>query len=284
MAGSTTGRAGGTCIRLAHLFPDRLNLYGDRGNVATLVRRAGWRGISIDVRPILHADDEIPADTRILFIGGGADRDQAAITDDLVAIMPRVADRVADGAVLLAVCGGYQNLAREYRSAHAGTIRGAGLFDAWTEAPESGDRLVGGCVVSLGTDSPIAAVGRESAARAGFAGQEQTVVGFENHGGRTFLGEGRRPLGTVMAGFGNNGRDGGEGIMAPPGEAGRSGFQLGTYLHGPLLPRNPHLADYILLCALAEAGIAQLAPLDDRDEWAAHASFAQRWQQPRQSR
>jgi CobQ-like glutamine amidotransferase family enzyme len=284
VANPRADRGEATCLRLAHLFPDRLNLYGDRGNVATLVRRAGWRGIAVDVRPVLRADDEIPPDTRILFIGGGADRDQAAITDDLVAIMPRVTERVADGAVLLAVCGGYQNLGREYRSAHAGTLTGAGFFDAWTEAPQSGDRLVGGCVVSLGEDSPIAAVGRESAARAGFAGQEQTVVGFENHGGRTFLGAGRRPLGSVVAGFGNNARDGAEGIMAMPGEAGRPGFQLGTYLHGPLLPRNPHLADYILLCALAGSGITQLTPLDDRDEWAAHASFAQRWQQPRQRR
>ncbi len=275
---------GGTCVRLAHLFPDRLNLYGDRGNVATLVRRAGWRGITVDVRPVLHADDEIPADTRILFIGGGADRDQAAITDDLAAIMPRVAERVADGAVLLAVCGGYQNLGREYRSAHAGTIPGAGFFDAWTEAPGSGDRLVGGCVVSLGDGSPIAAVGRESAARAGFGGQEQTVVGFENHGGRTFLGEGRLPLGQVVSGFGNNARDGAEGIMTLPGDGGRPGFELGTYLHGPLLPRNPHLADYILLCAMAESGVTELAPLDDRDEWAAHASFAQRWLPARQGR
>ena len=271
-------------MRLAHLFPDRLNLYGDRGNVATLVRRAGWRGIAVDVRPILHADDEIPADTRIVFIGGGADRDQAAITDDLVAIMARAREVVAEGAVLLAVCGGYQNLGREYRSAHAGTIKGAGFFDAWTEAPESGERLVGGCVVSLGADSPIVAAGRESAARAGFAGQEQTVVGFENHGGRTFLGEGRQPLGQVVSGFGNNGRDGAEGIMALPGDAGGAGFQLGTYLHGPLLPRNPHLADYILLCALRDQGITELTPLDDRDEWAAHASFAQRWLQPKQPR
>jgi CobQ-like glutamine amidotransferase family enzyme len=273
--GKTGGR--GTRIVLAHLFPDRLNLYGDRGNVATLVRRAGWRGIDVEVRPVLHADDDIPADTRILFIGGGADRDQAAITDDLVAIVPRVAECVAAGAALLAVCGGYQNLGREYRSAHAGTIPGAGFFDAWTEAPESGDRLVGGCVVALGDGSPIAALGRESAASAGFAGQEQTVVGFENHGGRTFLGEGRLPLGRVVSGFGNNGRDGAEGIMALPDEQQGAGFQLGTYLHGPLLPRNPHLADYILACALAESGITRLDPLDDRDEWAAHASFAQRW-------
>jgi len=284
VAGSKTSGRKRICLRLAHLFPDRLNLYGDRGNVATLVRRAGWRGIIVDVQPVLNADDELPADTRILFIGGGADRDQAAITNDLVAIMPRVAERVADGAVLLAVCGGYQNLGREYRSAHAGTIPGAGFFDAWTEAPESGDRLVGGCVVSVGEDSPIAAAGRASASLAGFAGQEQTVVGFENHGGRTFLGEGRQPLGSVVSGFGNNARDGAEGIMAQPGDTGRPGFTLGTYLHGPLLPRNPHLADYILLCALAESGVTELEPLDDRDEWAAHASFAQRWQQSRQPR
>ncbi len=268
-------------VRLAHLFPDRLNLYGDRGNVATLVRRAGWRGIPVEVSQVLRAADGIPDDATVLFIGGGADRDQAAITDDLVAITPQIEARVADGAVLLAVCGGYQNLGREYRSAHAGTMPGAGFFDAWTEAPGSGARLVGGCVVSVGDDSPIAAAGRESAERAGFAGQEQTVVGFENHGGRTYLGEGRQPLGEVVAGFGNNGEDGVEGFMALPGDGNRPGLRIGTYLHGPLLPRNPHLADYILLCALAPAGITRLDALDDTDEWAAHASFAQRWLQAR---
>ncbi len=213
----------------------------------------------------------------IIFIGGGPDHMQAGVARTLARMEGSLARAVADGAALLAVCGGYQNLGYHYRSPLVGTLPGPGLFDAATEAPDTARRMVGGVVVRLPEASPIAAMGRASASAAGFAGQEATIVGFENHSGRTFLGERVRTLGGVGPGHGNNGIDGGEGVMSLPGEAGIAGLRIGTYLHGPLLPRNPHLADFILLSALAPRGIATLAPLSDEAEWVGHRAFAARW-------
>ncbi len=264
-------------VRLAHLFPAQLNLYGDVGNVAALSQRARWRGFDVDVASVASADDGLPADTNIVFIGGGSDRAQAAIAGELNRLARAIREAIDAGAALVAVCGGYQNLGASYRSALAGLLPGPGIFGTSTEAPSGAHRLAGGCVVSLDADSPVAAVGEASAARAGLGGEEAYVVGFENHSGRTWLGTGERPLGRVLRGYGNNGRDGSEGFMALPGAGGRPGLRLGTYLHGPLLPRNPHLTDYILQCALSTKGVSELRPLDDREEWAAHAAFAKRW-------
>jgi CobQ-like glutamine amidotransferase family enzyme len=137
---------------------------------------------------------------------------------------------------------------------------------------------VGGVVIALEPGSPIAAAGAASAARAGEPGAEARLAGFENHSGLTTLGTGARPLGRTEVGWGNNGGDGGEGFLAYPGEGGVAGLRIGTYLHGPLLPRNPHLADYLLACALRRTGQADdLAPLPDDAEWAAHAAFERRW-------
>ena len=264
-------------IRLAHLFPTHLNLYGDGGNVATLTRRARWRNFSVDVCPISSARDGLPADANIIFIGGGPDRAQASIVEELNRLAPAIAARVAAGAALLAVCGGYQNLGSGYRSEVAGLLPGPSIFNAFTESPEGAPRMAGGCIVALAANSPIAAAGRDLAARAGFPGEEESVVGFENHSGRTALDDGATPLGRVVRGGGNNGRDGTEGFLSVPGPSGHPGLRIGTYLHGPVLPRNPHLADYILLCSLAAQGVVALSPLDDREEWAAHRAFASRW-------
>ena len=264
-------------LRIVHLFPDLLNLYGDRGNVATLAQRARWRGFDVEIRPIDATADDAPIAADIIFIGGGPDRMQVEAARALARMEGSLARAVSRGSALLAVCGGFQNSGHVYRSSLAGSLAGPGLFDACTEAPDEGRRLVGGVVVKLEPGSPIAAQGRTSAAVAGFAGQEETIVGFENHGGRTFLGSGAHVLGRVDRGHGNNGVDGGEGLIALPGEAGLAGLRLGTYLHGPLLPRNPHLADFILASVLARHGITELSPLPDVAEWAAHASFAERW-------
>jgi lipid II isoglutaminyl synthase (glutamine-hydrolysing) len=269
--------AGRPRIRLAHLFPAQLNLYGDTGNVAALTRRAAWRNIDTEVVPVSRSEDGLPPDTNVIFIGGGPDRAQAAIAAELDRLAPQIRRCVDSGAALLAVCGGYQNLGRFYKSQLAGLLAGPAIFGAWTEAPEGAPRLSGGCIVTLSPTSPIAAAGRESARRAGLAGEELSVVGFENHSGRTWLDDSSTSLGHVAHGHGNNAHDGSEGFLALPGPNGRPGLRLGTYLHGPLLPRNPHLADFILLCALAGQGIAELSPLDDRDEWAAHRAFAARW-------
>lgn len=264
-------------LRIAHLLPDLLNLYGDRGNVLTLAQRARWRGIDCEIHSIeaTAAGDPISAD--VIFIGGGPDHMQIGAARALAKMEGPLARAISDGAALLAVCGGFQNLGDAYRSLLAGNLTGPGLFDASTEAPPGASRLVGGVVVQLDKGSPIVALGTASAAAAGFAGQEQTIVGFENHSGRTFLGRRAHALGQVGRGHGNNGTDGGEGVIALPGEAGMAGLRVGTYLHGPLLPRNPHLADFILGAVLIGRGVTSLSPLPDDAEWAAHAAFADRW-------
>lgn len=264
-------------IRIVHLFPELLNLYGDRGNVATLSNRARWRGFTVEVEAIEASAAGRPIRADIIFIGGGPDRLQVGVARALAQMEGSLARAVFDGAALLAVCGGFQNLGYEFRSSLVGSLSGPGLFDVSTDAPESTQRMVGGVVARLDAQSPIASIGRASAAAAGFAGQEQTIVGFENHGGRTTLGARVQTLGQVERGHGNNGADGGEGAIALPGEAGLAGLRIGTYLHGPLLPRNPHLADFILASVLHRRGIAGLSELSDGAEWASHAAFADRW-------
>lgn len=268
---------------IVHLFPDLLNLYGDRGNVATLVQRARWRGLDVDVRAIDETSISGLLAADIIFIGGGPDRLQIPVARTLERAAGSLALAIADGAALLAICGGFQNLGDEYRSPLVGNLSGPGLFDIQTRATEGATRLVGGVVAELEPGSPIAALGTRSAVAAGFGGQEQTLVGFENHSGQTFLGWRVRSLGQVPLGHGNNGDDGGEGLLALPGEGGLTGLRVGSYLHGPLLPRNPHLADFILASALARRHGPELAPLDDDAEWAAHAAFAARWS-PRSGR
>jgi CobQ-like glutamine amidotransferase family enzyme len=264
-------------LRIVHLFPELLNLYGDRGNIATLVQRARWRGFAVEIRQMDAAAAGAPIAADIIFIGGGPDHMQVGVADALARMEESLARAISGGAALLAVCGGYQNLGHGYRSTLAGDLPGPGLFDARTEATDGTHRLVGGVILELEPGSPIAAMGRTSAVAAGFAGQEQTIVGFENHSGRTVLGDHARALGRVGPGHGNNGDDGGEGSIALPGESGLAGLRIGTYLHGPLLPRNPHLADFILASVLARRGITDLSALSDDAEWTAHAAFAERW-------
>ncbi len=231
-------------LRLAWLYPRHMNVYGDRGNVIVLRERCAARGIELEVEE-LGPGDRLDANRYDLyFLGGAQDREQRLVARDLAAQKgPALLEAVEAGAVVLAVCGGYQLLGRFYRTAEGEELPGLGLFDAWTVHPGPAARRFIGNV----------AVGWE----------EGTLVGFENHGGRTYLGTGARPLGRVLAGFGNNGEDGGEGAVY------RNAF--GTYLHGPLLPKNPHFADRLIALALARRyGQVPLAPLDDALAWAAH--------------
>jgi CobQ-like glutamine amidotransferase family enzyme len=267
----------GERLVVAHVLPELLNLYGDRGNVRALVQRATWRGLDVEVRSVGRDDGHRLTDADVLFLGGGPDRQQVAVASALQVLGARICDVIAEGAALLAVCGGFQNLGHVYRSALVGELRGPGVLDVSTDAPLEGRRLVGGVIVELAADSPIAGIGRASAAAAGFGGEEGSIVGFENHGGRTHRAPGVPELGHVPLGHGNDGEDGTEGVLLAPGTGGLRGLRIGTYLHGPLLPRNPHLADFILLSALARRGVAGLDPLADRAEWSAHAAFAATW-------
>ena len=255
-------------VVIAHLFPDALNLYGDRGNIDTLVRRSGWRGIRPEVRGIDASNAADLAGADVIFIGGGADQHQRAVADVLMALADPLRRAIDDGAALLAVCAGYQNLGHAFRSPHVGEIPGPGLLDVETEMPAGAVRFVGGIAIEVDDASPIAAADAHGRRR---------IVGFENHSGRTTLGPTMRPLGRVLIGRGNDGASGLEGAIALPGDGGLRGLRIGTYLHGPLLPRNPHLADFVLASGLGRGAPLELATLPDEAEWDAHRRFADDW-------
>jgi lipid II isoglutaminyl synthase (glutamine-hydrolysing) len=214
-------------IRVGHLYPDYLNIYADRGNIAVLTRRAERRGHELAIEAIGLDDAVSPGSVDLFYVGGGQDREQALVASDLVAKGPAIALSVERGAALLAVCGGYQLLGRGYRGRDGSWMPGTGLFPHETVAGET--RMIGDVLLEC-----------ELA-----PGERRTVAGFENHAGRTLLDPGATPLGRVVYGFGNDGVSGFEGC--------RAGRALGTYLHGPLLPRNPWLADWLLAQAIAHA-------------------------------
>ncbi|WCK53398.1 glutamine amidotransferase [Aneurinibacillus sp. Ricciae_BoGa-3] len=221
-------------LTLYHFFPEKLNLYGDRGNVITMQKRCEWRGIElrvVEVRsdaPPLHEAD-------IMLIGGGSDREQDLVTRDLEKIKDEFKSAIDDGVSCLAVCGGYQFLGEYYQLPNGDKLKGMQLFDFYTVSKPG--RLTGNILMESD------AFGR--------------IVGFENHGGRTY--HEYDPLGRVVKGHGNNGEDSKEGIHYKN--------LLGTYLHGPVLPKNPSMADYLIGQAmLRKYGTSDLMPLDDRME------------------
>ncbi len=230
-------------LRVCALYPELMNIYADRGNLILLRRRCEWRGIGFE----LSASDlgePLESDAADLFyIGGGQDRDQRLCALDLAEVKREgLHAAAARDAVVLAVCGGYQLLGHSYEMGEE-TLPGVGLVDLRTVRSD-GPRLIGNVAIEVELD-----------------GTPRTLAGFENHGGRTHLGPGEQPLGRVLRGHGNNGEDGFEGV--------RRGNVIGTYLHGPLLPKNVWLADWLIARAL---GLEQpLAALDDELEVAAHA-------------
>jgi hypothetical protein len=232
-------------LRVGALYPDLLNIYADRGNLLLLERRCAWRGIGFELRGIGLGEPLDPDAHDLLYIGGGQDRDQALCAwdmaqhkrDDLHAAAAR-------GAVVFAVCGGYQLLGHSYQLGDEG-LPGVGLVDLVTVRAE-GPRLIGNVAIELDDG--------------------QVLAGFENHGGRTRLGPEARPLGRVLRGHGNDGKSGFEGVRGGP-----HGTVVGTYLHGPLLPKNAHFADWLTAMALGIPPSA-LGPLDDALEAAAHAA------------
>jgi CobQ-like glutamine amidotransferase family enzyme len=233
-------------LRLAHLYPKLMNIYGDRGNILCLERRCRDRDIGFDVTELGLGEKLKPKDYDLVFIGGAQDREQRRVADDLVKTKGKpLREAAAKGTVILAVCGGHQLLGRYYRTAEGEELPGVGVFGLWTEHPGPGaKRLIGNVVLKW---------------------RGVTMVGFENHGGRTHLDEGVEPLGRVVSGSGNNGVDGGEGVI--------SGNAYGTYLHGALLPKNPGFADHLIETALRRRHRdLELTPLDDRVEKMAHAA------------
>lgn len=235
-------------IRVGHLYPDYLNIYADRGNIAVLAERARARGHELDVRAIGMGDAVPAGEIDLFYVGGGQDREQALVAHDLVRKRDALHEAVEGHAVFLAVCGGYQLLGRSYIDVAGNELPGIGLLPLRTVAGER--RMIGDVLLDCE-----------------WAGE--TLAGFENHAGRTILDTGAEPLGRVLSGFGNDGRSGYEGC--------RRYRAYGTYLHGPLLPRNPWFADRLLEEALAHAGHdVRFEPLADDLEREAHAVSAGR--------
>jgi CobQ-like glutamine amidotransferase family enzyme len=244
-------------LRLAYLYSDLMNIYGDRGNVITLTERCRWRKIELEVDELTIGQGLAPSEYDLYFFGGGQDREQIAVAEDLRTTKGEALKRAVDeGAALLSVCGGYQLLCRYYQPFDSERLEGIGLFDAWTDASKL--RMIGNLAIT---------VSEEIACELGNA--PGTVVGFENHSGKTYLGQGAKPLGKVDVGFGNNSHDCTEGA--------RFKHAIGCYLHGSLLPKNPHIADLLIRWALERRyGKVELEPLDDSLEWTAHASALKR--------
>jgi CobQ-like glutamine amidotransferase family enzyme len=225
------------------LYPDLMNIYADRGNLALLERRCAWRGIGFQLRGVGLGEPLDPDAHDLFYIGGGQDRDQALCAEDLATVKrDALHAAAARGAVVFAVCGGYQLLGHGYELGGE-RLPGVGLVDLDTVRSE-GPRLIGNVAIEL---------------------DGHVLAGFENHGGRTRLGD-AQPLGRVLRGHGNDGRSGYEGVRGGP-----RGNVIGTYLHGPLLPKNAWFADRLTALALGvEPGA--LEPLDDALEDAAHAA------------
>jgi CobQ-like glutamine amidotransferase family enzyme len=230
-------------LRICSLYPELMNIYADRGNLLLLQRRCAWRGIGFEVTGATLGDHVDPEAHDLFYLGGGQDRDQRLCAYDLVETKrDALHDAAGAGRLVLGVCGGYQLLGHGY-ALGAEEIPGIGLVDVRT-VREDGPRLIGNVAIEL-------ADGR-------------VLAGFENHGGRTLLGPGEEPLGRVLRGHGNDGRSGREGV--------RRGNVIGTYLHGPLLPKNAWFADWLIATAL---GLDELEPLDDALEDAAHLQARQ---------
>jgi lipid II isoglutaminyl synthase (glutamine-hydrolysing) len=223
-------------IRVGHLYPEYLNIYADRGNIAVLARRAARRGYELEVEPVGLGEAVEPGAYDLLYVGGGQDREQSLVAPDLAAKGQAIRDSVEGGAALLAVCGGYQLLGRGYRGRDGSFMPGAALFGHETVAGET--RMIGDVLLDCELKP----------------GERHPLAGFENHAGRTLLDAGVEPLGRVVHGFGNDGVSGFEGS--------RLHRAIGTYLHGPLLPRNPWLADWLLSQALAHASGGDPLPLE----------------------
>lgn len=235
-------------VTIGHLYPDLLNLYGDRGNIQCMMKRCEWRGIEAETLEFGLEDDIDFSKLDIVLLGGGSDREQMLVCQRLQEIQQDFKEYVEDNGVVLAVCGGYQLLGNYYQT-DEGRIEGLHLVDLYTV--QKPGRLIDNIILK----SELF---------------ETPIVGFENHGGRTNIGQ-NMPLGKVLYGSGNDGESGYEGIVYKN--------VIGTYLHGPLLPKNPHVCDWLIKKALKRryGQEISLAPLDDAQELEANAYIVNRF-------
>jgi lipid II isoglutaminyl synthase (glutamine-hydrolysing) len=243
-------------LTIHHLYADMMNLYGDRGNVISIKKRCEWRGIPVEVVDVGLGERITPTGCDLFLFGGGQDREQALLAEDLSGSKGGdLRAIVEDGGVVLGVCGGYQLMGHSYETPEGEKLPGVGIFDLHTEPRKADEeRLIGNVLVRV---------------RSPETGETREIVGFENHGGRTYLGKDVKPLGKVVVGYGNNGKDVTEGA--------RRLNAYGTYLHGSLLPKNPWLTDQLILNALRRVDESlELELLDDTMEGRAFSSVAGR--------
>ena len=252
-------------LNICHLYPDLMDTYGDRGNIIGLTKRCQWRGIETVVKSISVDDSLNPEEFDIFFFGGGQDRQQEIVGRDLPKKAKALKESVEQGTTLLAICGGYQLLQNYFKTLEGIEIKGIGLFDAHTLG--STTRMIQNLLVEINPDlqweitkNYHSTINRQLS---------MNLIGFENHSGKTYLGKNLKPLGKVIKGSGNNGEDGTEGAVY------KNAF--GCYLHGSLLPKNPHFADYLITKTLERRyGKIKLEPLDDSIEWQAHRATTAR--------
>ena len=234
-------------LTIGWLYPELMNVYGDRGNIIILEKRANWRSIKTEVKHLDPGFLEKELETcDLLMMGGAQDRQQTIVNEDLKRIKKSLSSKIEKGTPGLYVCGGFQFLGKYYKEADGTKVAGLSIFDLYTENPgENSMRLIGNMAIQPLID-----------------GLNQIIIGFENHGGRTYLGKGIKPFGKVLKGFGNS-EDGFEGAVYKN--------SIGTYMHGPILPKNPELADYLIAKAV---DADELEPLDDSLEDLARSSIA----------
>ncbi|MBI3954853.1 cobalamin biosynthesis protein CobQ [Candidatus Gottesmanbacteria bacterium] len=250
-------------LKIAWLYPELMSTYGDRGNVICLQKRCQWRGINADIIPIsLNLNNQKLGFTDLIFMGGAQDRQQSIVGEDFInKKRPILKKLIEKGTPGLFVCAAYQALGKYYKPYVGDPIPGLGIFDLYTQHPgDQAKRLIGNISAEI-IRSKLT----------NFLGSQLSIVGFENHGGRTYLGKGVKPFARIVHGFGNNGEDGFEGAVYKN--------CIGSYLHGPILPKNPHLADYLIKQAIDikyRLDIS-LEPLDDVLELKAHQAIIQRF-------
>lgn len=235
---------------IAHMYPDLMNLYGDRGNLVCLQKRSNDYGYRCEIQPLYLNDKMDFSRVDMVFMGGGSDREQNLVYQDLLLKAGRLMQEIESGLPALFICGAYQLLGNYYKSCEGNMMDGLNFFDLHTDGGKK--RLTGNICIQSAIDP-----------------EKKSVVGFENHGGRTFINDKQlKPFGMVVKGHGNNGEDGSEGIWYKN--------LIGTYLHGPLLPKNPHIADYFIAAMADRHGLKLEKQLDDSMEWFAHQQILQK--------